>query len=155
MIRRQLRIYVSLLAVFLLCGLIAQATAGDNHKLLPTKANNRTTGKASSQFSVSGPLTGDLSGYVTVGGKKVFITRTTAVRRIGGGKIEPGASVANAYVYVTGTVRRGIPTASLVLVGSSSGLGEQSLARLNKNDKYGIPSDSNPDVGELKENTPE
>lgn len=146
MIRRQLRIYVSVLAVFLLCGLIAQAAAGDNNQLLPTKkSNNRIGMKSSGQFSVSGTFSGELNGYITVGGKNVFISKATAIRRVGAGKIKRGTHVSNVFVYTAGSVKRGIPTASLVLVRSNSGLGEQAV----------IPSENKPAFGVLKENTPQ
>ncbi len=146
MIRRQLRIYVSILAVFLLCGLIAQAAAGDNNQLLPTKnVNNRIGAKSSGQFSVSGTFSGELNGYITVGGKKVFISKATALQRVGAGKIKRGTHVSNVFIYAAGSVKRGIPTAALVLVRSNSGLGEQAV----------IPSKNKPKFGVLKENTPQ
>jgi hypothetical protein len=155
MIRRQLRIYVSLLAVFLLCGFIAQAAAGDNHQLTSTVGKNMANKRPSGQFSVSGTFSGELNGYITVGGEKVFISKTTALRIVGAGKIERGTHLRNVFLYASGSVRRGVPTASLILVRSNSNLGERAMLRSNKDSKYVIPSRNNPKVGELKENTPE
>ena len=155
MIRRQLRIYVSLLAVFLLCGFIAQAAAGDSNQLLSRDGKSKAGKRSSNQFSVSGTFSGELGGAITVGGKRVFLSKTTAVRLVGGGKIKPGTHLTNVSVYASGSVKRGVPTASLILVRSNSGLGDQTMLRSNKDSKYKIPSRKNKKVGALKKDTPE
>lgn len=68
-------------------------------------------------FSVTGVYSGSLSGEIVVNGQSVFINDKTSIQKVGKGPVEPGESVSNSAVYVSGVMKGKKAIATMVVVG--------------------------------------
>ena len=88
------------------------ATAGNNDGAQQSKELKKMGG----DFAVAGTFTGKLEGHITVGGQKILITKKTTIFEAGSGPVKRRARVMDTPVYITGSMRRGVLVASVVVI---------------------------------------
>ncbi len=154
MTRRLLHIFAPTLLILFLCGLISQTAAGDDPLQLPRDKKSGISLKRTGRFSISGSFSGRLDGFIKVGGQKILITEKTSIFQLGKGRLKRGTRIQKSSLFVAGATKKRIPTASFVIVRPDD-FGEYDLIDLRDGDRYRIPSDSDPRVGELAPKVPQ
>lgn len=98
----------------LLCTLIVAAVA----MVAPSRADRlQREAERKSTVTLSGTYSGSLKGEIWVEGKRVVITRRTAMHSVEDGRIKPGYHVVRRPVYISGVMERdGVIRANLVVV---------------------------------------
>lgn len=119
------------------------------------KPRKKSVGKKEgSSFSISGIYTGEIGERVRHDGKTYWVTEDTMIYVVGSGFKERGIYVTDAHVLMYGDRKKGVPIIRTVLVRSR----EVPLsAHYTKPivPAGTIPSEVNPKVGELSEDTPQ
>ncbi len=106
-----------------------------------------------SSFSKTGKFIGSINGQIKIGNEKIFVTEETSVYVAGEGLKKTGYFVTDATLYVSGKIKRGVPTATYIVVRPSHS-SRASSPRSSADTKYEIRSKANSDVGEYVENVP-
>jgi len=97
-------------------------------------------------FSITAQYLGSLDGRIRVGGREVYVPRTTTIYVVGQGMQEDGYFVNDAMVYVSGINKRGKSVATMIVVRPSDG---SSTSRSTKAGR------GNPLVGKFADDVPE
>jgi hypothetical protein len=95
----------------------ADATAGAyrSRKAVRMRFHNQST------FSVTAQYLGSLDGRIRVGGREVYVPRTTTIYVVGQGIKDDGYFVNDEVVYVSGIQKQGKSVATMIVVRPSDG----------------------------------
>ncbi|NIM20518.1 MAG: hypothetical protein GTO51_09855 [Candidatus Latescibacteria bacterium] len=104
-------------------------------------------------FSVAGMFMGSIKGRITIGGREILITPKTKVYVPGEGLKRPGYFASEASLFVCGTMSRGMPVATYVVVRPSHSQ-KGFTNRSRKDSPYIIRKGANPNTGEYAADVP-
>lgn len=127
-------------AVILVFAVDVDSRASRSRKAVRMDYNNTNT------FSITAQYLGSLDGRIRVGGREVYVPRTTTIYVVGQGMQEDGYFVNDAMVYVSGINKRGKSVATMIVVRPSDG---SSTSRSTKAGR------GNPLVGKFADDVPE
>jgi hypothetical protein len=99
--------------IILLSAALAALTVG----VTGAKPKSKGIPAKSVPFAVTGVYSGSLSGEIVMNGQSVFINDKTSIQKVGVGPVEPGESVSNSAVYVSGVMKGKKAIATMVIVG--------------------------------------
>ena len=101
---------VLMTAVILALAVEADARASNSRKAVRMDYKNTNT------FSVTAQYLGSLDGRIRVGGREVYVPRTTTIYVVGQGMQQDGYFVNDAVVYVSGVNKKGKSVATMIVV---------------------------------------
>ena len=129
-----------------------EAYAADGRMIYGKQKPAGTSGRHNS-FCISTVYSGGIDDQITYAGREFRITKETAIYVVGEGLKEDGIRVQRANIFLSGINKNGIPTARMILIRKEESIFEQYQIE-TKSPAKAIPSEENPNVGELAEDAP-
>jgi hypothetical protein len=134
------------ISIVLTTALILVAAADTDARTSRSRKGVRMEYNNSNTFSITAQFLGSLEGRIRVGGREVYVPRTTTIYVVGQGMQEDGYFVNDDVVYVSGVNKRGQWVATMIVVRPSIRSAEPQRATTGR---------GNPLVGEFADDAPE
>lgn len=145
----------SILAAGIIILTVASFASQADASWVKRKSGKKTTRKkTSSSFCISGIYTGAIEERIRHDGKTYWVSDDTMIYVIGSGFKERGIYISDSYVLIHGDRKKGVPIVRTVLVRSRD-VPISSYYTDPVIPADAIPSEVNPDVGKLSEDTPQ